>query len=219
MRTGRTLILAGIPTVMAFVVGMVAALAVGDGAYPSPYLDQDVILGWLSKNAGAAQIMSLTQLISALALLVFSARVAESLRQRDAVAHAAIAQSAGVVSAAMLAVSALLEWAAVRPDILASAPAARVVHDLSFLTGGPAHVAALGLFIGTASLGLGAVLPRWLTILGTIVGAAGVLSVATLMTETAAYLLPIARFPGFVWIVGTTLVLLNRDRTTTEVTV
>ncbi|GLZ81111.1 hypothetical protein Afil01_59180 [Actinorhabdospora filicis] len=221
MRTGRSLILAGIPVVMAFLVGMIAALAIGDGAYPSPFLDQDVILDWLSKNSDAAQIMSLTQLISALALLVFSARLAESLRQRDNVAHAAIVQSAGAVSSLMLAMSALLEWVAVRPDVLTSAPAARLVHDLSFLTGGPGHVAALGLMIGTAALGLAKsrTIPSWLTVLGAIVGVAGILSVASLMTETAAYLLPIARFPGFIWIVGATVVLLKRDKVAADVLV
>lgn len=212
VRTGRALILAGIPVVMAFLAGMAASLAIGDGAYPSPFTEQDTILDWLANNADAARIMSLTQLISALALLVFGSRLAESLRRRGTDTHAAIVQSAGVLSAAMLAVSALLEWVAVRPDVLASGSAARLVHDLSFLTGGPAHVAALGLMIGAASIGLSGAIPRWLTVFGAILGAIGILSVASLMSESAAYLLPIARFGGFVWIVASTLVLLKRDR-------
>ncbi|GIG68474.1 hypothetical protein [Phytomonospora endophytica] len=120
MRNGRVLIYAGLPVVGAFAAGLVGAVLIGDGTYPSPFAAQDEIIGWLSGNAPAARLMSVTQLVSALALLVFGARLAESLRSRGSGAYAAVTQSAGVAAAVMLALSALLEWVAVRPDVLAA---------------------------------------------------------------------------------------------------
>jgi len=213
MRNGRALIYAGLPVVGAFVAGFVGAHLIGEGTYPSPFGEQDEILNWLSGNAPAARLMSITQVVSSLALLVFSARLAESLRSRGSGVYAAVTQSAGAAAAMMLAVSAMLEWVAVRPDVLASAPAARLVHDLSFLTGGPGNVAASSLMIGAATLGFAATstLPRWLHVLGTAVGVVGLVSVTSLMSETAAFLLPIARFPGLVWIAATAVVLGTRE--------
>jgi hypothetical protein len=43
------------------------------------------------------------------------------------------------------------------------------------------------------------------------VGAVGLASVASLMSEPAAFLLPIARFPGLVWIAATAVVLGARE--------
>lgn len=214
MNNGRALIYAGLPVVGAFVAGFAGALLIGEGTYPSPFGEQDQILAWLSGNAPAARLMSITQVVSALALLVFSSRLAESLRSRGSGVYASVTQSAGAAAAIMLAISAMLEWVAVRPDVLASAPAARLVHDLSFLTGGPGNVAATSLMIGAATLGLtgtGA-LPNWLRVLGLAVGVVGLASVTSLMSEPAAFLLPIGRFPGLVWIAATAVVLGAREK-------
>lgn len=47
----------------------------------------------------------------------------------------------------MLTLSGLLQWVLSRPAVRTDVPIVRALHDLSFLTGGVAHVVFLGLLL------------------------------------------------------------------------
>lgn len=56
---------------------------------------------------------------------------------------ATIALAGGLINAVMLTLSGLVQWMLSRPTV----PIVRALHDLSFLTGGVAHVVFLGLLL------------------------------------------------------------------------
>lgn len=114
-----------------------------------------------------------------------------------------IALAGGVLSAAMLTGSALLDWVLSRPAVRSEVALVRALHDLSFLTGGVAHVVFLGLLVaGIAVPGLLLrLLPRPIAITGLIIAVLAELSTVSLIWEGAAVLLPLARFPGLLWLV------------------
>jgi hypothetical protein len=77
-------------------------------------------------------------------------------------------------------------------------------------------VVPFGLLVAGVSVSgaLARKLPRWVMWFGLVIAAVAELSSLTIATPAAAYLLPAARFPGFVWliVVGATLPVARRDR-------
>ena len=204
--------LLGMATVPLFMMGVGVSTLMAGSTYPSPFTAQDDIVAWMAANQAATVVMAVTQVLSALALLVFASNLASVVRAKSSDATARLVSGAGTLAAGFLVLSAMFSWVAARPEVVASPVAVRLVHDLSFLAGGPANVVAFGVMAGAASLALVRTLPRGIAVLGMAAGAVSVLSVASLASEAAAYLLPIGRFPAFAWLALTALALSRRTK-------
>jgi hypothetical protein len=72
------------------------------------------------------------------------------------------------------------------------------------VTGGPGHVVTLGLLLAGVSVpsAFAKLIPRWLVWLGLIVAAICEFSALSLVFPTAGILLPLGRFPAFIWLIG-----------------
>ena len=83
-----------------------------------------------------------------------------------------------------------------------SIPAARAVYFLSFLSGGVAYAAGFGLFAAgvTVTSHFYRLFPVWLVALGMVVAVAGEFSTLSLVTYPANFLIRIARYLGFIWL-------------------
>jgi hypothetical protein len=85
----------------------------------------------------------------------------------------------------------------------------RLMHFLSFLSGGMAFAVGFGLLAaGLSVTGFFArVLPRWTVALGLLVAVAGELSSTSLIAYPMVFALPVTRFVGLLWLiaVGATL--------------
>jgi hypothetical protein len=127
---------------------------------------------------------------------------------------ATIALAGGVAAAALLALSGLLQWSLGRPAVRTAEPLVRALHDLSFLTGGPAHVVFLGLLVaGVAVPGLLlGLLPRTLAVAGLVIAAIAELATLALVWPQLSVLIPVARFPGLLWLIAVGFTL-PRQRT------
>lgn len=98
---------------------------------------------------------------------------------------------------------------------LADQPAlGAVVYHLGYLIGGPAHVVALGILVGTtAAAGRSSGrLPGWLTIAGLVIAGIGLLASLNFATPPvpAAWVMPFipgGRFPGYLFIVAVVIAL------------
>jgi len=110
----------------------------------------------------------------------------------------------GLLASAFASLSALLQWTLSRPAVTDQPAVVRALHDLAFLTGGPAHVVALGLLlagIAAPALIVG-ILPRWLAVTGLLLAVAAELSTLALVTPGFAVLLPLARFGAMAWLIA-----------------
>jgi hypothetical protein len=85
----------------------------------------------------------------------------------------------------------------------------RSLQDLAFAAGGPGHVGFLGALVAAVSLAAwsGRHLPAWITALGGLVATLSILAILTLVFDDASSLLPVARFPTFVWLLATAIAL------------
>jgi hypothetical protein len=195
-----------------FLIGLIGFALADLASYPSPLTaDTGEIERYFRDNRDATRLNALVQLSATVPLLIYGAVAATRLRAMgDRSAAPAIAVAAGTLSAACLMLSATSQWALTRPHTLnAGGGLVRTLQDLAFMAGGPAHVSSLGVVVGAVSLAAWSThsLPWWITALGGIVVILSGLSLLTVMFDDATWVLPIARFPSFLWLLATALAL------------
>lgn len=196
---------------MLLVGGLAVGVALG-GVMPLPYGSDAAIQDYVAGHHSAALAFALAAFASSVPLAIYAATVSARLRQLGVTAPGAtIALAGGVLAAAGLGLSGLLAWTLSRPEATSDAALVRALYYLAFLTGGPAHIVALGLLIaGIAVPGLiVGLLPRPLAWAGLVLAAVAESTTLVLMWPGLSPLLPIARFGGLVWLIvaGATLPL------------
>ena len=202
---GPSLLGLGIVYAALFLASLVAsALLAGGAHFPSPFASQALARAFFGEHADAVRLGAFLQFGAAVPLGIYTATVTSRLRFLGAnVAGVSIALVGGLTASCFLALSALLQWALAQPGVADSAAAVRTLHLLAFAAGGPGHVVPLGLLLAGAAVPAGIMrfLPRWMMIFGLAVAAVAEVSSFSLLFPAAAWLLPIARFPAFAWLV------------------
>jgi hypothetical protein len=196
------------------VAGLITSSAMAGETFPSPFAAPEVVQAYFRSSSAAVVVSAFFTFASAVPLAIYAATVSARLHNlgiRNP--GATIALVGGVLAAGFLSLSAMFSWTLSRPEILGEPAVVHALQALSFMTGGPAHVVLLGLLLaGVAVPGLLAgLLPRWLAVAGLVLAAVAELSTLTLLLDGAAYLLPVARFGGLVWLI-TAGALLPRRR-------
>ncbi len=203
---------------IAFTVMFVASVLIGPisgaGTVPSPFGDTATVAGHFAGHPGATALSSWLMLLSSIALMVFAAVTYSRLAFLAPNAPGpAIAGFAGIVAAALLALSAGVTWVLSIPAVTGQPELVHALHYLTFFSGGPAHTAAHGVMV----LGIAVTTifvnrtPMAMSILGIALAAIAVLSTIALLTPAAAVLVPLGRFTSIIWIVAMSL-LIPRER-------
>lgn len=189
-------------TVGSLLIGLILA---GGQGFPSPFAPAGQVEAYLAENPDAVRFSSLLQFGSAVPLGIFAATVyARQLRMGVRVPGPAISYYGGITASAFLMLSAIFVWVLGRPEVTTDQPLTRALAFLAFLAGGVAYVVVLGLLvagIAVPALILGFV-PRWLAWSGLVIAALCELSFFSLVIEPLAFLLPIGRFSGLLWLVA-----------------
>lgn len=197
---GPSLFAVAIVLVALFVgsLAVVAAMTQG-GHFPSP-LDP-AAHAFFAAHAGAVQLGAFLQFGAAVPLAIFAATASSRLRFLGIeAAGATITLVGGTLASGMGAFSAMAQWALAQPAL---GDGVRTLHLLAFATGGPGYVVPFGLMVAGIAVtgGLTRKLPRWVMWSGLAVAAAAELSSLSIALSEAFYLLPLARFTGFAWLV------------------
>jgi hypothetical protein len=100
-------------------------------------------------------------------------------------------------------------WTLIRPAVAANPPILVTLNYLSYAFGGPGFSIPMGLLMAGVSIsaGLTKLLPKWIMILGLFLAACGELSVFHLISPQLLFLIPLVRFPGFIWIIAVAFAL------------
>jgi hypothetical protein len=204
-RRERLGVLTGSLFVVLWFAGTIVQGLSGAG-FPRPTDDMatvaDIMRAGASSTAEGAGLFAL----SAVALLWFTAILATHLRRAGRPGPAAdLVRTGGTAAALTLLGSAASSMALGGTDLVSDDASAQLLYQLSFWLGGPLHVAALGTMIVGAARGLHG--PRWLTIAGLVVGAAGMAASLSLIVPSLMLFTPIGRFLGFLWIVVATVLV------------
>jgi hypothetical protein len=130
-----------------------------------------------------------------------------------------IALFGGLATSFNLAVSALILWVMAYPGIAQDAAVLRALYYLSYAFGGVGYSVPLGLLIAGVSVSAAfmKLLPKWIVILGLVLAVVGELSWLNLIFPRALFLVPLTRFPGFVWLIAAGFQLPTSRATSTSV--
>ncbi|GAA5513063.1 hypothetical protein Dcar01_01789 [Deinococcus carri] len=189
-----------------FMASIAASALLSRGApYPTPYLPLSQLQDYYARYPDALRVAAFLQFGASVPLAILAATLVDRLRFHGIrVAGTEIAHSGGVAASVFLALSALSTWALTQPDVVSDVGALRTLQLLGFATGGFAHATGLGLLLAGVSVpwlvfGLG---PRWVAWTGLAIALTAMLSSLSLLFPSLSVLLPLARFPAYLWLIA-----------------
>jgi hypothetical protein len=205
LHRGPSLVAVGAVFTALFVASLIVSTAMAGGAhFPSPFQPELLSSSYFAEHAWAVRVGAFLQFGAAVPLGIFTATAVSRVRFLGVnVAGTLIGLFGGFAASLMLALSALTQWTLSQPGITGSTSLVHALHLLAFATGGPGYVVPAGLLVAgvSVSAGLNRLVPPWLMWFGLVVAGVSELSALSLVIPTAMYLLPLARFSGFVWMI------------------
>lgn len=202
---GPPLWLPAISFVLLFNVGLyfVTGLS-GAPSYPKPSELPAVVAAFFQARPTAAMICGALQFGAAVPLGIYAAAAASRLRFLGVQAAGTnIAFFGGVATSINMMVASSILWAMSFPGIAQNIVLTEVLYRLEFALGGPGFSVPFGVLIGgiAVTAGLARLLPKWLFISGLVLGIIGELSWLDMLVPQALPLIPLTRFPGFLWLI------------------
>jgi hypothetical protein len=163
------------------------------------------VANYFAGHAHAVLICSFLQFGAAIPFGVVTAAVVSRFRFLGAKAAGIyIALFGGFMAAQDEAISAAALWVLGHP-IFSQVPAfAQMLHYLAVALGGPGFTVPQGLLMAGISV-VGAfmkVLPKWIVVLGLVLAVMGELSWLSMVFPQAGVLIPLTRWPGFIWLIA-----------------
>jgi hypothetical protein len=182
----------------------VTALA-GRPYWPGPWEPPSVIVPYFQTHQSAVLLCAFLQIGAVVCFGIFSVSVVSRLRFLGVRAAGAwIALLGGVLTVTNGFAAGFLVWVMVHPGIGQDATLLLALYHLSYAFGGPGFSMPMGLFIAGVSVtsAFMKLLPRWIVVFGLILAVAGELSWFNIISPAALFLIPLTRFPGFVWLIA-----------------
>lgn len=187
-----------------FITGLSFVSSFAPPYFPKPSGSNATIVHYFQSHSHDVLMCAFFQFCSAIPLGIFTAAVVSKLHLlgSDAAGNN-IALFGGFLNAFSLALSSMILWVMAFPGIAADENVIPTLYYLMFVIGGVGYSVPLGLLIaGIAVPSLFMkVLPKWLTVSGFAIAAIGLLSSFYLIYPAFLYLIPLTRFPGFIWLI------------------
>jgi hypothetical protein len=193
--------------VLLFNAGLYPVTAFGGSpVFPGPGESLNVISAFFQARPSAVLLCAALQFGAAIPLGIFTATVVSRLRFLGVrAAGTDIALFGGFATALnMMAASSFL-WTMAYPGVAQDPTLTQALYRLQFALGGPGFSVPFGLLIAGVSItaGFNKLLPKWVVILGLVLAVVGELSWLDILFPKALFLIPLTRFPGFVWMIVT----------------
>ncbi|HEY6307777.1 MAG TPA: hypothetical protein VI488_15100 [Candidatus Angelobacter sp.] len=188
----------------------VVSFSAGRPHFPGPWESAENLTGYFQGQPHAVLMCAFLQFGSAVPLGLFTATIVSRLRFLGVgAAGAHIALFGGLMTAFNLGISALVLWVMAFPGVAHDASLVRALYYMVYAVGGVGYSVPLGLLMAgvSVSAGLMKLLPRWLFVVGIVLAICGELSWFSLIFPKALFLIPLTRFPGFVWLITTGFLL------------
>ena len=200
--------------ILLFAASLILLGILSHGAdYPRPFGPLEAAQKTFLRFSDAFRINAFFQFASAIPLGLFTAAVCSRLRFLGVnVTGVSIAFFGGTAASIFFLLSGLCGWILSQPAIAGDLVVMHAIQLLGFGGGGIAFTAALGLLMAGVSVPclFGKYTPRWVAWLGLVLAGIAELSVITLIVPQFVWLLPIVRFPSFIWMIGTGFTLIKK---------
>lgn len=173
--------------------------------FPAPRLPAEEVASYFRLHPSAVLACAFLMFGAAVPLGLFTASTVSRLRFLGVeAAGATIALFGGLAAAFGTAAAASALWVAAHAGIAPDATLLQGLYYLAFVFGGPGYSMALGLLMAGVSIPalVMKLMPRWIGVLGLVLAVIGELSWFSLIVPGAGVLIPLTRFPGFVWLIA-----------------
>ena len=182
----------------------------GQPYYPGPWESADTIVAFFQARPTAVRVCAFLQFGVAIPLGIFAASIASRLQFLGSrAAGVSIALFGGFTTAVMMMAASIALWVMAQPGIADNSPVLQTLYWLTQGFGGAGFSVPFGLLVAgvTIPAAFMRLIPKWIVALGIAVAICGELSWLYMMAPGALPLVPLSRFPGFVWIIAVGLAL------------
>lgn len=186
--------------------------------WPGPDSPVAAIIPYFQNYGGRVLFCIVVQLGAMVCLGLFTATMVSRLQFLGArAAGTYIALFGGFLVVADAVAGTMALWAMIHPGVVDNQPVALALYYMAFGLGGPGFSVPMGLLIAGISVSAAflKLLPKWVIIFGLVLAVAGELSWLELAFPILLPLIPLVRFPGFIWLI-TAGFLLPRARRSAE---
>jgi hypothetical protein len=192
--------------VLLFFSGLMPVTAFGGmPSFPQPTSSVTEMVNFFSHRQTGVLLCAFLQFGSAIPLGIFTTTIIARLKFLGVrAAGLEIALFGGLAAAIGLIIGTSFLLATTYPGIPENADLLQAIYRISFGIGGPGYSVPFGLLAAGISIpaAFSKLLPKWVIILGLFVAAVGVLSWFEILSVRLVPLIPLTRFPGFVWIIA-----------------
>jgi hypothetical protein len=182
----------------------------GHPHYPGPWESADTIAAFFQARPTAVRVCAFLQFGAAIPLGIFAASIVSRLQFFGArVAGVSIALFGGIATAVTMMAASTALWVMSQPGIADNRAVLQALYWLAQGFGGAGFSVPFGILVAgvTIPAAFMRLIPKWIVILGIVVAICGELSWLYMMAPGALPLIPLARFPGFVWMIAIGIVL------------
>jgi hypothetical protein len=172
--------------------------------FPALLAPIEQVAAYFATHAGPVSLCAFLQFGAAIPFGIFTAAIVARMSALGSdVAGVRIALFGGIMAAINESVSGGIIWVMGHP-VIAQIPAlTQSFHYLAVVFGGPGFTMPQGLLMAGTSIAAGSM--KWLSktvvAFGLILAVIGELSWFSMMTPRAGILIPLARWPGFIWLI------------------
>ncbi len=173
--------------------------------FPGPWEPTSVIVAYFQTHATAALICQWLQFGALIPLGLFTATVVSRLRFLGVTAAGPyIALFGGLMTVFDGIAGGFVIWAMIHPGVTQDAMLTTALYYLAYAFGGPGFAVPMGLLIAGICIPAAfmKLLPKWMVGFGLVLAVAGELSWFNLIFPQALPLIPLVRFPGFIWLIS-----------------
>jgi hypothetical protein len=178
--------------------------------FPGPWESAEVIANYFRNQSHDVLMCGFFQFGSAIPLGLLTASIVSRLQFLGVKAAGSfIALFGGFMTAFNVAISALILWVMAYPGIAQDPSITRALYYLTFAIGGVGYSVPLGLLIAGVSItsGFMKLLPKWMVWFGISLAVIGETSFLSLLFPELLFLIPLTRFPAFIWLIITGFML------------
>src|ERR1700730_4752942 len=187
----------------------------GGPHFPGPWGSGEAIAAYFQGHSKAVLICAFLQFGAAIPLGIFASTMVSRLQFLGVrAAGAYIALFGGLITAFNMAATAFVLWVMAYPGIAQDPTVLRGLQSVGFSFGGVGFSVPLGLLIAGVCVPAAffKLLPQWLVAFGLVLAIIGELSVVSLVIPQALFLIPLTRFPGFIWLIAAGFTLPSSPR-------
>jgi hypothetical protein len=178
--------------------------------WPGPWEPPDVIVSYFHTHPTNVLICVFLQIGALIPLGIFAATIVSRLRFLGIEAAGPnIALFGGFLTVFNSMAAGFTTWAMIHPGVTQDLTITPALNYLSYASGGPGFSIPMGLLMAGVCVpaAFSKLLPKWLIVFGLVLAVAGELSWLNLVFPQALFLIPLVRFPGFIWLIATGFLL------------